>query len=620
MPVRHDVDVVVIGAGHAGLEAAMASARLGAKTALITLHLEHVVSISCNPSVGGLGKSHLVMEVDALGGVMGKLTDLTAIQYKMLNRSKGMAVWSLRAQIDKYQYAKEARKLVERQPGLRLFQDSAADLKVENGRLTGVVTERGVEFSCRSAILCTGTFLRGKITIGDYTAEGGRIGEIAPQKLSASLLSRGLTLKRLKTGTPARVHRASLDFSKMAEEPGDGEPLRFHWKDGLNTNPRVSCWLTHTHEGTHQILRENRHRSPLYSGKIEGIGPRYCPSIEDKVFRFADKTSHQLYLEPEGLDVEEYYVNGCSSSYPEDLQLEFMKTIPGLEQVEILKPAYAVEYDSIEATHLKHSLESRHIPGLFFAGQINGTSGYEEAAGQGLVAGINAAHLAQGKTAITLDRANSYIGVMIDDLVLQGAKEPYRMFTSRSEHRLSLRLDNADRRLTPLGRSIGLVGEEHWSYYQAKEKSILDLKARVPVERVPGGIAPALGLQADTLPGDMRWAYLFTRSDLDMASILAAAQEPLQVDAEVLRTVAADHKYAGYVAAHEAQMERIRKRADAPIPEAFDYGAIPGLKAESRQRLLERRPENLGQAGRIPGVTPADIELLWLHLRPRKEA
>jgi tRNA uridine 5-carboxymethylaminomethyl modification enzyme len=610
MPITHSFDVVIIGAGHAGLEAALAAARLGSRTALITLNLEQLVNISCNPSIGGLGKSHLVAEIDALGGEQARLADLSSIQYKILNRSKGMAVWALRAQIDKYLYARHARKAAEAQTGLQIFQESAADLVMKDGRLSAVVTERGVVFSCKAAVFCTGTFLRGKITIGEYTHSGGRIGELSCDNLSQSLLKTGLRLRRLKTGTPARVRRASLDFSRMEKEEGDAEPLRFHWKDGLNENSRLPCWLTWTSEETHRIIRENRHRSPLYSGKIEGIGPRYCPSIEDKVFRFADKTRHQLYLEPEGLDVEAYYVNGCSSSMPEELQWEFMRTVPGMERVEILKPAYAVEYDAIDSTQLTHSLEYKNLAGLFFAGQVNGTSGYEEAAGQGLIAGINAARSAQGKDPFILPRETSYLGVMVDDLVLQGGNEPYRMFTARSEHRLSLRPDNADRRLTTIGRGLGLVGDIQWKVFKEKNERlerILPNLTSVTMDRAE--LEKAFSVTTQEPP---RYSYLFTRSDLDTAALADTCARQLGEPVEDVRTLAADLKYRGYVENQRQVVERTRKREETAFPPGFTYEGIPGLKIEAVQKLSALRPATLGHASRIPGVTPADIQIL-LH-------
>ncbi|MBN8215322.1 MAG: tRNA uridine-5-carboxymethylaminomethyl(34) synthesis enzyme MnmG [Spirochaetes bacterium] len=616
MPITHSFDVVIIGAGHAGLEAALASARLGCRTALITLNLEQLVNISCNPSIGGLGKSHLVAEIDALGGEQAKLADLSSIQYKILNRSKGMAVWALRSQIDKYLYARHARRAAEGQEGLKLFQDSVADLLMEDGRLIGLRTERGVVFTCKAAVFCTGTFLRGKITIGEYTHSGGRIGELSCDTLSESLRKTGLRLRRLKTGTPARVHRQSLDFSKMEREEGDEEPLRFHWKEGLNRNPRVPCWLTWTHEGTHRIIRENRHRSPLYSGKIEGIGPRYCPSIEDKVFRFAEKARHQLYLEPEGLDVEAYYVNGCSSSMPEELQWEFMKTVPGMEGVEILKPAYAVEYDSIDSTQLTHALEYKNLPGLFFAGQVNGTSGYEEAAGQGLLAGINAARRARGLGDFTLPRATSYLGVMVDDLVLQGGDEPYRMFTARSEHRLSLRPDNADRRLTAIGRELGLVPDDQWAAFKAKEGRLERILPKLRSESMaPSDLERAFSVRTAE---SARYAYLFTRSDLDTAALAAVCARELDEREEDVRTLAADLKYHGYVENQRQVVERTRKREETAFPPAFAFEGIPGLKVEAVQNLTRVKPATLGQASRIPGVTPADIQILLHHLGKRE--
>jgi tRNA uridine 5-carboxymethylaminomethyl modification enzyme len=594
-PKRYDV--IVIGAGHAGTEAGLASARIGCQTLLLTTNLDTIGQMSCNPAIGGLAKGHLAREIDALGGEMGVNTDATGIQFRMLNTKKGPSVWAPRAQCDKKAYQFRLKWIVEQQPNLDAKQAMIDDLVVEGDKVCGVVTKMGVRYDAGAVIVTTGTFLRGLIHIGESKMEAGRAGEPAAYSLSDSLRRLGFELGRLKTGTPPRLNRRSINFSKMDLQPGD-DPVPFF---SYRTPPKfhveqLPCYLTHTTAKTKEVIQANLHRSPMYSGQIQGVGPRYCPSIEDKFVKFAEKERHQIFLEPEGRNTDEFYVNGASTSLPEDVQSLMIRSIVGLENAEIMRPAYAVEYDYSLPHQLHPTMETKRIENLYFAGQINGTSGYEEAGAQGLAAGINAALKSKGNKSITLTRADSYIGVLIDDLITKSTDEPYRMFTSRAEYRLLLRQDNADLRLTPIGRRAGLVSDAHWQLFERKRQCIENEIDRLRKSR----------------DGSFTYAEILRRPEITYNSLSIADRS---LPAAVTQEVEIQLKYEGYIARDLEQIERFHKLEDKSLPGWLDYEKISALRFESRQKLTRFRPDSIGQASRIPGVTPADIAILLVWIK-----
>ncbi len=616
-------DVVVIGAGHAGCEAALATARLGFQTLVFTVSVDSIAMMPCNPNIGGSSKGHLVRELDALGGEMGKVIDRTFIQSKMLNKSKGPAVHSLRAQADKAAYSKTMRRVLEAQENLEIKQGEVANLLVEEGKITGVQTFSGATYHCKAVIICSGTYLKARCIYGDVSQYTGPNGLQAADHLTDCLKELGIKMYRFKTGTPARVDRKTVDFSKMEEQFGDERVVPF----SFTTNPddvqidQASCWLTYTNETTHDIIRANLDRSPLYSGMIEGTGPRYCPSIEDKVVKFADKKRHQVFLEPEGLETDEMYIGGMSSSLPEDVQYAMYRSVPGLENVKIVRNAYAIEYDCIDARQLKPSLEFRNISGLFSAGQFNGSSGYEEAAAQGLVAGINAARKLQGKESLVLDRSEAYIGVLIDDLVTKESHEPYRMMTSRAEYRLLLRQDNADQRLTEKGYEAGLISQERYDRLKEKERLIESEIDRLKNAYVGTSekVQKLLEMYESTpLNSGSSLAELIRRPELSYEAVadidVTRPELPEDLSAEVIEQVDISLKYDGYIQRQKRQVEQFKKMENKKIPEDMDYDAVNSLRIEAVQKLKEYRPVSIGQASRISGVSPADISVLLVYL------
>lgn len=611
-------DVVVVGAGHAGCEAALAAARLGLDTIVFAINLDSIANMPCNPSIGGTAKGHLVREIDALGGEMGKCTDKTFIQSKILNRAKGPAVYSLRAQVDRRKYQATMKHTMELQENLDIRQAEVVELLTneDKTKITGVKTHTGAIFECSAVVLTTGTYLKGRIIIGDVNYSGGPDGIFPANKLSESMLDLGIELFRFKTGTPARLSRRSLNFDKMVEQPGDDLILPFSFETEEINKEQVSCWLTYTNLDTHKVIKDNLHRSPLYSGDIKGVGPRYCPSIEDKVVRFADKENHQVFVEPMGSDTEEMYLQGMSSSLPEDVQVAFMRTIPGLENVKVMRSAYAIEYDCINATQLKLSLEFKNIEGLFSAGQINGSSGYEEAAAQGLIAGINAARKVLEKEPLILDRSEAYIGVLIDDLVTKGTHEPYRMMTSRSEYRLLLRQDNADLRLTPIGYKFGLVNEERYNAFLDKKKMIEDEIIRLEKTIVPPSedvLNYLDGRNSTRIKSGVRLTELLRRPEISYDSLSEITELP-HLPRSVREQVEIAIKYEGYIKRQLMQVEQFKKLEGRRFPEGIDFNSIQGLRLEARQKLAKINPDSIGQASRITGVSPADISVLLIYL------